>query len=336
MKKAAKATFCATLVFHDEPQLVLMKTSRKLNMLAVAVFHDSMKRAFFGCEVSKRDLEKYMNGKADLLYIFKGAVGGAYYLFDMSKMKDKSVSLTLANEVDSQNPDYFPLEGIFSDSHTHDVDCEDERQPYELLIAGNWEASEFSRLHSKFSDIYAFLAAIERAKATPAGQDAEFISKAIRERFWRGGGSYVGFYDDIIHANDNFVPLKVCSINYASPGKIVLNGDERILNSEITPMLMKLGEVFRALNKEYGELNAVLTREGLRTSSINKPFSNADTATAVKERAVRIATGLNVDHAKLFSLCGDNILAFSKVVLSLFRRARDLHFFIKEGRVRLN
>ena len=78
--KTAKLT--QTLVAYDGPQVALLKSSRNLDMLAVAVDRDGYLQPFFACEIKDGTLSKYFRGKVDLKYTFQFADYHKYYFFD--------------------------------------------------------------------------------------------------------------------------------------------------------------------------------------------------------------------------------------------------------------
>src|SRR4051794_24539354 len=77
------ATFVQTLIFYDEPQLVLLRSENGADIIGVAVYRPDMEHPFFACEVRKKAFRRYLEGKADLHYVFKDAVKEKYYFFDL-------------------------------------------------------------------------------------------------------------------------------------------------------------------------------------------------------------------------------------------------------------
>jgi len=73
------ATYVQDLLYFDGPQLMLLRSNRKLPMLAVAVDRDDMEYGFFACEVREKEFKRYRHDKADLRYTFAHAALERYY-----------------------------------------------------------------------------------------------------------------------------------------------------------------------------------------------------------------------------------------------------------------
>src|ERR1700720_1030147 len=77
------ATFVQTLIFYDEPQLILLRSETGADIIGVAVSRPDMEHPFFSCEVRKKAFRRYLEGKADLHYLFKDAVREKYFFIDL-------------------------------------------------------------------------------------------------------------------------------------------------------------------------------------------------------------------------------------------------------------
>lgn len=203
-----------------------------------------------------------------------------------------------------------------------------------FAIDGKWEASDFSRFYSKIADIYAFLYVVNRDKKNQLSQvDRGYIKHQIGGYFWKGGGSYVGFYDDIFDRVDLYDPLDVSKIAYASPGTIELEGNKDVFG-DITKLLNTLEINFGDAKSVYNNLRGMLKQQRLLGADRNAKFRSKRLGELAKEQTDQLAHLMNISGKPIFDLCDDNIVVYSKVILSLFRRARDLFIFHAEGRVR--
>lgn len=120
-KNVAKtATLIDTLVYFDEPQLLLLQSDRANKMLAVAIpaLEGLGDFPFFACEVRDKPFQKYLSGKADLHHVFSNCIRDKYYLFDLSAVVEDRVNLTPATQEQQTNTDFWPEVGFFSRSHT--------------------------------------------------------------------------------------------------------------------------------------------------------------------------------------------------------------------------
>jgi hypothetical protein len=107
------------------------------------------------------------------------------------------------------------------------------------------------------SDLYALFGVLDRLGGSHDAAERAFIRKAIQERFWQGGGSYLGFYDSLMVRNRllNVSPLEVASIQYASPGEISLRGNKRALSD--------ISDILDVFDDKSGELSGIYLRSFL-------------------------------------------------------------------------
>jgi hypothetical protein len=113
-----RAKYVATLIYVDEPQLILLK-SQKNYVMAVAI-PTSNKEAmhFLAATVTPINFERYMDGHCDLRYLFSFASKRMIYWFDLMSMKNEDV---IMNVFESAIPERFlPMPRIFSSHHTEE------------------------------------------------------------------------------------------------------------------------------------------------------------------------------------------------------------------------
>ncbi|WP_316228328.1 hypothetical protein [Bradyrhizobium sp. SZCCHNR1039] len=335
---AKSAEVVEELVEYDGPQLLLLKTNRSKFMIAMAVGrHEEMANAFFGCELTDKVYESYFDQRADLHYAFVRAFGQSYYLFDYDKIDDGGhVVLTRVNDDHARDAALWPEVGFFARSHTtafNRPSAAGDTQKFK--IDGKWGTNDFSIFHGKMSDLYALFGVLARLN-DPADQTEQgFIRATIKERFWQGGGSYVGFYDSLMARNKllRLTPLEVARIQYASPGEIDLRGDPQALIN-ITDIIDVFDEAWVDLAKQYTELRKSLAKERLLSAKPTAEFSSEHMKNFVQEKTVKFAEALRIEGVgNIFDACDQNTLVFAKVILSIFRRANELYKFHAEGRV---
>jgi hypothetical protein len=332
-RKAKTAEIAQVLIFYDEPQLVLLKTNKNNDFIAVAVDRDGLELGFFGCEIRDRNLSSYLAGKADLLFLFQNAVGDHYYFFDLTKADGKSVELEIASPQEASNAAYWPQAGVFSRSHTSAYRKSNASKATErFLIDGTWGANDFSHFHGKLSDLYAFVGAARRLAGKFAKQEFDYISGAIKSRLWQGGGSYVAFYDDLVNKVQAISPLEISKIQYASPGEIIFRGDASLFK-DVREVMDAFRDNRRELHALYVSIHGALSKASLLRASRTSRVPRAIADTIFKECSA-LASGMNVDGVDtLYDACDRDLLTFAKVVMSMYRRADDLYSFQAEGRV---
>lgn len=335
-KDKRHASYVQTLLYHDEPQLILLRTDRDLNMLAVAVPHSELQHAYFACEVRDKTFAKYMNGKADLHYAFEDAIRGKYYLFNLSDEDGDIVSLSILPSDEAKNPAYWPLPGSFSRSHTHPHEATAKKSPSTKVykIDGTWGASDFSHLYGKTANLYAIFGTLDRLDTTTGNNEKAYLRESIASRLWRGGGSYLGFFDDLIERVQGINPLEIERLQYASPGVIVLRGNQSVFN-EIDRTIESVGANRVALGARYNNLHGILAKERLLSAQRGARFKNPELAKITLAGSHEFASLMGIPKSEaIYEACERNTVVFCKVMLSIYRRAYDLYLFHAEGRVR--
>jgi len=333
MAARSLATIVQTLVYYDGPQILLLRSPRDMRMIAAAVEHEGMDFPFFACTVVEREFKRYMDGKADLLYLYKSSHN--FYFFDLGKEGDNKVPIRRATEAERTDEKYYPDTGFFSRSHTELVTGfgVTDNESYVYKIDGSWDASEFAKFYSNIEDMYSLVVTLTKVSAEKVADTAKEISKSIEERLWRGGGSYVGFYDALFDLARSIFPLRMGKLRYASPGEIEVRGNGDAF-SDIDALMTSFDDNQPELTRLNGIITAVLTREHLRTASADTGFPASALEQFVKNQAMELCKNMGVDGDVILELCKNNVLVFSKLVLSIYRRIKILHTFQAEGRIR--
>jgi hypothetical protein len=338
-RSAIAAQILQTLVYYDGPQVLFLKSSRGMDMLAVACDRAGMDYAFFACEIGAKTLRNYIDGVIDLNYSFRvKETGKKYYFFDLTKSDNNSVALKRASSAEVNNEEYYPEAGFFSRSHTADLVLSEAQISVEhaYAIDGTWAAVDFSRFYGKLADLYAILT-VSISAITGSMQDKTIkaIQDTIAGYAFRGGGSYVGLYDEAEDQVHEFSPLSVRRISYASPGTIVLRGSVSALGD-----VDRLLETYR-LNAEIiddkaRQIDKMLSSLGLKSVAkkdvapefYKNEFFKERTDTLLKEMSFAASDGL-------YKLCQENAVIFAKLALSIYRRVKGLQKFQAEGRVKI-
>jgi hypothetical protein len=334
--RAKTATVIEELVDYDGLQLLLLKTDRKRHMLATAIKREKMDEPFFCCEITDKVYDSYFDEKADLHFAFQRAIGKNYYFFDLARVTDKTVELEKATNDESEKAAYWPQVGFFSRSHTtHFNRSTVIGETKTFKIDGRWGTNDFSHFHGKMSDLYALFGVLHRIGGRHKATERGFIRKAIQDRFWRGGGSYLGFYDDLMERNRllSLTPLEVAKIQYASPGVISLRGDRRVL-SDINDIIEVFDEKWEQLGLTYKNIHSILRKEKLLRAKPTTHFSGPAIRNLVLDTSRKFAGDMRLERIdEIYDACDSNVLVFAKLVLSIYRRANELYMFHAEGRV---
>ncbi|MCW6511526.1 hypothetical protein [Lichenifustis flavocetrariae] len=333
------AKLIQTLVFHDEPQLALFETDQGRKMLAVAIDDAMSESKFFCSEVLDKAFRAYKNGRVDLNFIFRFSTGRRNYTFDWSDISDNlEVNLNRASQAEINNKELYPDRGFFEEDHTEEwISGKILSSKERYVIDGRWEASDFSRFYTKIGDVYSFLAIVEDLENDNIGPDEKKkIIGAVNDPSWRGGGSYVGFYNDLASHSQDVRPLRVSAIQYASLGHIEVEGRASVFR-EIENGIDAFKNSDGKLRKLYSALNRTLEREGLKTASKDADFSDSELKKWVSKNSMEFACEMKIsDAGRVLDACQSNVLIFTKIIMSYYRRLRDLNDFQREGRLSVN
>jgi hypothetical protein len=337
MKGAARtAAVVEDLVDYDGPQLLLLKTNQSRHMLATAVQHAPMREPFFSCEITEKTFDQYFDEKVDLHFAFRKAIRGIYYFFDLAECCDNSVDLKRASKVEVEDGSLWPEVGFFSRSHTTPFNKGSVSDSTKIFkIDGRWDASDFSHFHGKISDLYALFGVLKRLEGKDSAAEMGFVKHVIQERLWQGGGSYYGFYDSLVDRNRRLKldRLEVARIQYASPGEIALRGDKNIL-AEVSEVIEIFDDKWDELRWRYRSIRGALKKERLLSAPPSASFSSEYMQNFIYESTLAFAVEMQIERLDaIFDACRNNVLVFSKLILSVFRRADELYRFLAEGRV---
>ena len=321
----------AVLIDFDGPQLVELRTSSSQRyFVAVAIpDHKDYRTPFFGCEVRKRSYLKYLEGSADLFFVFRTAKRGKFYYFDI--VDSNQIVVSDADPSLAMEKGHWPDRGLFSYSHTTDhrlSDYGNGEQKY--FIDGKWEVQDFAQLNYKISDLYALCSTVNQRN------DDDVTNKtsiAIQTRLFKGGGSYRGLFDDL---KDNVdADLHMRSVEYASPGQLTVSGNAQALK-ELSDLILAFKDFDVRVKAERlsSELNKILKSEGLLAKGPRNRFSDTKIQKLAVSRAEEIYNLLGLDDFEwVKSVCGQNPLLISKFVRSIYKRASMLHAYLAEGRL---
>lgn len=336
---AKSATIIDILVYFDEPQLLLLESDRDNKMLAVAIpAREGLgEYPFFACEVRSKPFEKYMSGKADLHHVFANCIRDNYYTFDLSTVDDGKIRLTVATHDQKSNADFWPEVGFFSRSHTSDygLDPAAGNGEKEYKIDGKWGPTDFSHFYAKVADLYAIFAVFSDAWKTMKAGAQDAVADIVRKKMWRGGGSYLGFYDQLMDQlySIKYAALDVKRIQYASPGHLVLRGDPDAL-ADIGDVVQVMREKKAELDKTYNAIYSTLRQERLLGKEPAAKFSSDQSRKRVRLQTDELLELLGLEFGDiLYEVSGKKTLVYAKMALSIYRRANEVYAFHDEGRV---
>ncbi|MGD1934772.1 MAG: hypothetical protein ACFB0Z_09770 [Candidatus Phaeomarinobacter sp.] len=333
-QRMRKATLQDVLVYLDEPQLVTLK-SLKQKVVALAVDAEGMENAYFATTVTPKDWDRYLRGAVDLRYLFEYAKGRRPYIFDWVSGSEHIYLDPFTDEVPE---DFLPAPRFFSRDHTEpDGVSESSLSEQSFGIDGEWELRDFSKFYSQYEDVYSLNWAVSvfDDQSTPAPRRRQIVDSFVKHP-WRGGFSYVHFYEQLSNLQQAADRISVDRIQYNSPGVVVINGDEGVLH-DANLAISRFEENFDEIKNSYAELHKYLSEAKLLKAEIPHYENKGAVADYIAGRTANLASLLGLTTlSTIRSLCGKNELLTAKVVLSYHRRVKNAFFFFAEGRITLD
>lgn len=332
-KRRRTAVLEKTLVYLDEPQLLLLK-AREVVILAVAVDHEEYEFPFLATTVSHADWRKYLDNAVDLRYLFEYGRPRHLYFFDLYSLRnDNSVVMEPWQE---EVPDKFlPDHRFFARDHTEAIATESPVQAVQAFdIDGNWEMSEFSKFYGQYCDIYALIHSLKKlVSQDTSGNMLRRLTEVFTNYPWRGGTSYMHFFNDLGDLLQLDEKPSINKVRYASPGEVEIKGSHDAFedaNSAIENYI----NYYEQINEQYQKLHAFLSERKYLTLSADR-FDNDDAiADYISLETAELARLMKLpEFNTLRKACGDNALVTAKVVLAYCRRVDNTFSFFAEGRV---
>lgn len=336
MAKVSKesAKLHQVLLWYIEPEVVLLKKSQLEYIIAVGAAVSNDDASYAGASVTHKQLVEYQSGKFDLRFLMSHAGLRRYWKFELPT-EGEDVALFRVTRGSDFIARSLPDSGFFSRSHA-DIDVAKQSLPdadEKFDIDGSWELGEFSNLYGQVEDVYYILNDLRRYKSpnTSAAQRGR-ISAAFQRPF-RGGGSYVSFYDSIANDNLPMARLHVSGIQYNSPGFVKLKAKKEPFDSLIA-LLQAYAHEPTTTRRAYLALWKFLSFSGLLKASPDALISPVTT-----EEMERLAKALEgylpgISYDSLKDMAGGNVLVASKVLMSIYRRVEKLFSFFEQGRVK--
>lgn len=332
-----KASFVGTLVFVDEPQLILLERSPDAKIISAAIDDSDYESPFLGAEINSSQWDRYRRGFLDLRYLFLYPRWKRWYLFDLADIEDNFIPLRLADASIYRNESYLPASGFFSRDHTDSIDpiIETKLQTQSYAIDGSWDLPDFSQFYGKVSDLYSFFLSLSEYVSPTTRLD---IKKAIGEAFrghpLRGGSSYVNLYNDLYSAQDFDNRLMVKKIQYASPGHVNVDGRADIFG-DIDASLDNFSHNFDSIREEYLQIHKYLSESRLLKKSSDEISDNDPLGKYILKISKEFADIMNLDQFDLiYKMTDKKPLSAVKILLSYYRRMERYYMFFAEGRVR--
>lgn len=334
MPRRRKAKFDAPLIIIDGLQLICLK-SQRTRLIAVAVPKQPDKNFdFVAVSVSPENWEKYFENRVDLRYLFTYPTQKTIYTMDSSQETSSGEFIMTVYE-DTLPEDLLPGAGLFSSDHTEEYgDATIAGDTQQLFIDGGWEMTEFGRFYQKYSDVYAFVAALRNyINDSVDSKIKSGIADVFKKKPFQGGSSYLHMFNELT----DFVPrdqrVTLDKIQYASPGDVQMNGSGNIFYAEkeiIQNYIMNR----RDIQNKYNVLHRYLSKNGLLAMAGGKFSGNREVRNNIMENSILLCNLIKIGNfPDIYALSQNNELVSAKVILSVTRRIDAAAAFFSEGRM---
>ncbi|MDW9408159.1 hypothetical protein GOA77_25200 [Sinorhizobium meliloti] len=333
LPRKRKARFAQTLIYADEPQLILLK-DKGVHLVALAVpSEDEANAMFVATTVTRRDWQAYLDGNYDLRYLFTYPKQRIVYTFDLAKMSDSVV--TMDPLIGAIPEEYLPEPRLFSIFHTEEVPVEPLAEDEEVLVVdGEWDMPEFGSFYQRYSDVYAFLAALKNWNDSGLAQDLKRkILDTFRTKPFQGGFSYVHFFQELNEQLQRIQRLGLEKISYASPGTVEIRGQAELF-ADVKTIVPHFLDNRDEISKQYNKLHRYLSENKfLAMSGENYPDEPAVSRYINHEAKLLTELMAEPHFETVAALANKNALVTAKIVMSFYRRLDDATAYFAQGRV---
>jgi hypothetical protein len=327
-----KAQFVATLIYLDEPQLLLL-TAGTTRILAVAIPYPEGGAKFLAVTVQQNNWEMYIHGHCDLRFLYTYPRNKILYYFDLMQMEGDTVKMTVADP--DIPPEHLPCPRIFASHHTTEwEEAPKSAQIENLAIDGQWEMSEFGKFYQKYADIYALISSVKRWSdhATPDNVKQR-IKNEFTDKPFKGGSSYLHLFDGLLEKLPAVDRPSLRQVEYASPGMVSLRGQD-ITFADVKNVVKNYLGHRTELAKRYDKLYRYLSKAGLLPLSGDNFSENDPSAAYIRNEAKELSDLLGAaEFDDILALTNNNALVAAKVVLAAYRRVEESSAFFAQGRM---
>ena len=204
--------------------------------------------------------------------------------------------------------------------------------PYRIYIEGRWEISDLYVFPHRYAEVYSFLYALGAA-----GSPDESAFREAFERYpWQGGYSAVNFYDDLYGSIPREQRLEIKRIEYASPGFIEL-GAILVIATQVDKILTKVFHTWDKVDRVYDGIHRRYRRRRLARLNARereRKLEEEHVRFAI-EACKELSEAMGLEQHEALARLSPDPIARLKILMSFWRRLRELVHFIDEGKVRV-
>jgi hypothetical protein len=231
--------------------------------------------------------------------------------------------------------EHLPEPRMFAEFHTEELEVDPLAKGEEVLIVdGEWDMPEFGTFYQRFADVYAFIAATKNyIDKTVDREIKQGIAATFMTKPFKGGFSYVYFFQELVEKLMRSQRLGLEKISYASPGTVEIRGEDSLFD-EMKDILPHYLENRTEISRQYGKLYNYLSENKYLQMSAEQYRSIAAVDKFIIDEALNLSKLMNSPDFETVSLLTQkHPLVSAKVVLAFCRRLEDAAAYFAQGRV---
>lgn len=285
-------------------------------------------------KVKSNQLESYLDGVINLKSLINESIGGLLHVLEISQ-RWQVVKEIIINSSDLPS-EYLPLENSFLQPEFRPERISSfVNSLYRIEIKRTLELRQFLEVTRLYGQIYSFMFYSTEDQLLYNENDFAYAVQAFP---WAGGYSAVNFYKKLASGINQANRPKLSSIVYASPGWLELKLETKVAR-EIRELMYVYAINRSELEHHYKELQKYLVDNGL--SSRNSK-SNQYSLLKMQENFLRqniftfgVRMGLKPRYVDTLAKLSISSLQTTKLILSIYRRVRDLYGYEERDFIRL-
>jgi hypothetical protein len=324
-----------TLMRYDVPLIVVAREDTPKDHVAPQMYvclnieeSDDGLEKFLVTRVPGKEFLRYLQEEVDFRFLLS-VKGARHYVTHMSGEVGTIFTPILFND---SIDDHLPDPALFLRGYKGELlknfqvaassDCR-------VLIDGRWGLPDMRRFASLFGNAYSFLYSLR-----PKDGHVEQRTRALFGKYpWRGGFSAVNFFDQL----ENLVPRvsrpQIDKMQKASPGFIDFRLDGSI-SDQVIALVTQINVKNNAPSEAYRTTRQFLKeRSWLGNSAADIRLSDGDLSDLnqhVEFMATSLHLEMHIDY--IMSLAQRDPLAAVKILLSLFRKVKELADYLATGK----
>jgi len=318
------------LIRYEMPLVCVAQTddSHRFVCLNVEESEDCQDK-FLVTSVRERDLRRFIDEEVDLRYLLRQRNSKQYTCISTGEVNEQLELKRYKGSIE----EYLPEPALFLRGYEGPLRAKDSGHApitrRKVLIDGHWGLVDMRRFSNVFGDAYAFLFSLQGG----SGVNVSRVKTLFEKYPWRGGFSAVNFYEELALV----VPFRyrptVAEMVKQSPGFIDLCVHKNT-SQQIIKLVEQISDTKSVQNATYSEVRGKLRERkwlGRSAAEVKLKQSEID---FLHEQIEVMASALHLHNRIQFinELASNDPLAAVKILLSVYRRVRELADYLDTGK----